>query len=107
MYISEALREPGPRVPEGTLEELEPLDLLAAAIYVRVAYSIALNEYQASDEILDAIEEIFDEMFCHLAARCEEFREGYTAGRFNPLKVTPDRAQKYADLFAVYAPSAD
>ena len=107
LYITEALQEPGPRIPEGTLEELEPMDLLAASIYVRVAYSIAMNVDQASDEILDAIEAIFDEMFCHLAARSEVFREGYLARRFMPLVVTRENAQKYEDLFAAYAPSAD
>jgi len=106
-YISEALTEPGPDIFESELEDMTVEQLTYATVYVRMAFERACDYDGAPREVLDAILEIYDEMFCHLAARSPEFVRSYRIGAHQFLEHTPENIAKYTALIDLYAPSAN
>ena len=71
-YISEAMSKPGPDVYEAELEDMTVEQLTYAVIYVRMAIRRGQDD-DIPAEVMDHLIEIYDEMFCHMAARNPDF----------------------------------
>ena len=106
-YIAEALSEPGPDIYEATLEDMTVEQLTYATIYVRMAFDRAKRYDDAPREVLDAILEVYDEMFCHLVARNPEISENFRKGGHKFLEHSEESVAKYTALVDLYAPSAN
>ena len=106
-YITEAMSEPGPEVYAAELEDMTVEQLTYATIYVRVAFDTAKNYDDAPREVLDAILEVYDEMFCHLVARDPQISKAFRNGGHTFLEHTPENIDKYTKLVELYAPSAN
>ena len=106
-YITEAMSESGPEIYEAALEDMTVEQLTYATIYVRMAFERAQRYDDAPREVLDAIIEIYDEMFCHLVARDPEISKAFFRGGHKLLEHTPENIDKYTKLVELYAPSAN
>lgn len=106
-YITEAMSESGPEVYEADLENMTVEQLTYATIYVRMAFDRAKRYDDAPREVLDAIIEIYDELFCHVVARDPEVSEVFSKGGHKLLEHTPENIEKYTKLVELYAPSAN
>lgn len=106
-YITEAMSEPGPEIYEADLEDMTVEQLTYATIYVRMAFDRAKNYDDAPREVLDAILEVYDEMFCHVVARNPEISRRFRKGGFKLLEHNPENVEKYTKLVDLYAPSAN
>ena len=106
-YIAEALSEPGPGVQPGELEDLSVQELTHAFVYTRMAYRTA-EEDEAPQAVLDAILEIYDEMFCHMVARDEQFAPTFwKGGHVILMPINTANVKKYEALVNEYTPSAN
>ena len=106
-YITEAMSEPGPEIYEGDLEDMTVEQLTYATIYVRMAFDRAKRYDSAPREVLDAIIEIYDEMFCHLVARDPEISKVFFRGGHKLLEQSDENVEKYTKLVQLYTPSAN
>ena len=106
-YITEAMSEPGPEIYEADLEDMTVEQLTYATIYVRMAFDRAKGYDDAPREVLDAIIEIYDELFCHLIARNPEISVSFRKGVHRYLEHSPENIAKYTELVDLYAPSAN
>ena len=106
-YIAEAMSEPGPEIYEAELEDMTVEQLTYATIYVRMAFERADSYDGAPRDVLDAIIEVYDELFCHLAARSPQFVHNYRIGFHKLLEQSSENVEKYTKLIDLYAPSAN
>ena len=106
-YIAEAMAEPGPDIYEAELEAMTVEQLTYATIYVRMAFDRAKAYDDAPREVLDAIIEIYDELFCHVVARNPGVSRRFRQGGHRFLEHTPENIEKYTKLVDLYAPSAN
>ena len=106
-YLQEAVSEPGPPLEEGELEDLSVKELAHAYVYSRMAWDRARNYDDAPQEVLDAILEVHDELFCHMVARNEVFRENFRRDYHKLLDHSAENYVKYHELFRQYDPSAN
>ena len=106
-YITEAMSEPGPEIYEADLEDMTVEQLTYATIYVRMAFDRAKRYDDAPREVLDAIIEIYDELFCHAVARNPRISQSFRRGGHKFLEHTPENIEKYTKLVELYAPSAN
>lgn len=106
-YIEEALSEEGIEVAAVPLEELDADNALYAVVYVRMAFDRAKNYDDAPREVLDAIIEVYDELFCHLIAVNPRISQQFRIGNHKYLEHTPENVAKYTAMVDLYAPSAN
>lgn len=104
-YLTRVQAEPGIRVKSQSPEDMTPLELAAAMAWHRLALEDAIDE-EAPQEVIDIIEEWFDELFCMQAATCHHFRHNYMIGNYRHVNPTSERVKKYDQLFRQYS-SAD
>ena len=101
------MSEPGPEIYEADLEDMTVEQLTYAAIYVRMAFDRAKRYDDAPREVLDAIIEIYDELFCHVVARNPEVSQSFRKGGHKYLEHSPENIEKYTNLVDLYAPLAN
>ena len=106
-YITEAMSEPGPQLTEAPLEELNAEQALYATAYVRMAFDRAKRYDDAPREILDALIEVYDEVFAHLLALDPRISQQFRIGNHKYLEHTPENIAKYTAMVDMYAPSAN
>ena len=106
-YITEAMSEPGPDIHEAYLEDMTVEQLTYATIYVRMAFDRAKRYDGAPREVLDAIIEVYDELFCHAVARNPEISQSFRNGGHKLLEHSEENIAKYTELVDLYAPSAN
>lgn len=107
VYIEEAMRVNGPEIYESTLEDMTVEQLSYAITYVRVAFRRAKQGDGAARAVLDALIEIHDELFCHMAARNPVFVRNYRIRNYKYLEHSADNVDKYDAMVDQYAPSAN
>ena len=106
-YITEAMSERGPEIREADLEDMTAEQVGFALVYVRMAFERAKEYDDAPRDVLDAILEIHDELFCHCAARNPEFVRRFRNGGHVFLEHSRENVEKYTKLINLYASSAD
>jgi len=92
------LRASGPGLPDIHWEEmnLEDLEKAFAYMYVAVTTAIASN---SSKEVVELLLEQYDEMFEHLAASSEDFKEAVRSNRHQIVTgLTEESVLKYHKL---------
>jgi TRAP-type mannitol/chloroaromatic compound transport system substrate-binding protein len=80
LYSENALAVTGPALPDVPLDEMAKQDLRNALSYARIAYDTA-EQQGASEGVLRALLEQYDEVFALLASVSESFRDIVRNGR--------------------------
>ena len=98
LICSSVLQASGPGLPHVHWEEmgLEDLQIAFAYMYVAVTSAIASG---SSKEVVEVLLERYDEMFEHLAASSEDFRETVRSNRHQIVTgLTEESVAKYRKL---------
>lgn len=105
IFLDNAQRVQGPTLPAVHYDEMSVEDVRNALTYIYLAYMDA-EEGGASPEIIDILVQQYDEVFEHLAAICDEFREACrnSPGSYPGPKGRANLA-KYRKLAGVYSES--
>jgi TRAP-type mannitol/chloroaromatic compound transport system substrate-binding protein len=74
LYSENALAVTGPLLPDVPLDEMNVEDLMNALAYARIAHTRAEQE-GASEQVLQALLEQYDEVFATLASVSEKFKD--------------------------------
>lgn len=101
------MSEAGPAVSDLPIEEMGVEDITHSLIYTRMAWRQAREEDDAPQEVLDALMEQHDELFCYQAAMCPYFVENYRKRNYYFLDHYEGVHEKYDALVDAYAPSAN
>ena len=107
VYISEAIAEDGPGMPEGALEDLDLQDLRHAFVYARMACQKAIVFDKADRAVIDALIEIYDEIFCHIMARDPETEHNFNIGWHVLLEPSTENEAKYRKMAKMYGTLAN
>ena len=85
------LQESGPGLPDLHWEEMDLDDLEKAFAYMYVAVSQAIAS-RSSRDVIDLLIAQYDEMFEHLAASSEDFREAVRSNRHQLVTGVSDES---------------
>ena len=98
LYICKADDSGGPGLPRAPMDELSLRELAQCAIYLRIAYKMALNE-DASDEVLLGIVKMYDEVFAYRCLHDQLFFKRVVRGKVDWLGgYAPSNVTKYKKL---------
>lgn len=98
LICSSVLKQSGPGLPDIHWEEMDLNDLQKAFAYMYVAVTTAVA-IDSSKEVIELLLEQYDEIFQHLAASSEDFREAVRSHRHQIVTgLTEESVLKYHKL---------
>jgi hypothetical protein len=101
LFREEALRSPGPSLPDRHWKEMEERDLRNAFTYLYRAVRSA-HEEGVGDEVLEVLLLEYDEVFKALAETSDSFKRAVSGNRHQPvLGTTREQVDKYKKLAGV------